>query len=225
LVTWDPDIFELRSYLSTGGILLKGRFLATGQEVAFLNVYGPCSNKPYFWNQLANSGLLSLPNLILGGDLNFILKAEEHWGGSFQPGPTEATYREIFATNNLIDVQPLCLMPTWRNGRTGSEAIARRLDRFFIAEAFLTSQILPATWVEYPFFSDHAPVLLKLIPPALHRATPYKFNYHWLQRADYTSLVKGVWSDHVFLAESNPQRRIAWKLSVLKSKQKSGSRI
>jgi hypothetical protein len=99
-VTWDPDLLELRSFLSSGGILLKGSFLATGQELAFLNVYGPCTNKPLFWNQLADSGLLSLPNLILGGDLNIILSADENWGGSFLSGPTEATYKELFDSNN-----------------------------------------------------------------------------------------------------------------------------
>jgi hypothetical protein len=139
LVTWNPDLFELQPFLSCGGILLKGRFLATGQEVAFLNIYGPCTNKPFFWNKLANSGLLSLPNLILGGDLNFILKADEHWGGSFLPGPTDSSISELFTSHNLIDIQPPCLVPTWRNGRSGSEAIARRLDRFYVADSFLTS--------------------------------------------------------------------------------------
>jgi hypothetical protein len=147
LVAWDPDLFVLRPFLSKGGILLTGRYLPTGQEMAFLNVYGPCSNRPLFWKLLAESGLLSLPNLILGGDLNIILAAGEHWGGPFLPGPTEASYRELFASNNLIDVQPPCLVPTWRNGRTGKEAIARRLDRFLVAEAFLTSSTFhPRGW-------------------------------------------------------------------------------
>jgi hypothetical protein len=113
LVAWDPDLFVLRPFMSKGGILLTGHYLPTGQEMAFLNVYGPCSNRPLFWKLLAESGLLSLPNLILGGDLNIILAAGEHWGGPFLPGPTEASYRALFAANNLIDVQPPCLVPTW----------------------------------------------------------------------------------------------------------------
>jgi hypothetical protein len=59
------------------------------------------------------------------------------------------------------------------------------------------------------------------MPPALHRATPFKFNHHWLMHADYSSLVHGVWSDKRFLAEDNPQRRIAWKLKFLKAVTKA----
>jgi endonuclease/exonuclease/phosphatase family metal-dependent hydrolase len=128
--------------------------------MAFLNVYGPCSNRPLFWKLLAESGLLSIPNLVLGGDLNIILSAEEHWGGTYLPGHPEASYRSLFAANNLIDVQPTCLAPTWRNGRTGKDAIARRLDRFLVAETFLSSATRPSSWIEFPFVSDHAPILL-----------------------------------------------------------------
>jgi hypothetical protein len=191
--------------------------LATNQELALLNVYGPCSEKLLFWTQLSKSGLLSLPNLILGGDLNITLSAQEHWGGSFLPGPAEASYKEIFDTNNLIDVQPIRLSPTWRNGRAGPDAIARRLDRFFVADSFLSSSVAPSSWVASPFFSDHAPVLLQLLPP-IHRPTPFKFNHLWLESDSYSDLVHSVWNDHQFLAEVNPQIRLVWKLKVLKTR-------
>jgi hypothetical protein len=220
LVAWNPDLLSLNSFMTKGGILLSGRYLPTGQEMAFLNVYGPCSNRPHFWNQLAASGLLSLPNLILGGDLNIILSADEHWGGPYLPGHSETSYKAIFAANNLTDIKPLSLAPTWRNGRSGNAAIARRLDRFLVAEAYLSSATCPSSWVEFPFVSDHAPILLQLTPPKLHRSTPFKFNHHWLERADYTALVHQVWRDNCFKAELNPQRRLVWKLQVLKQKSK-----
>ena len=44
LVAWDPSLFDLRPILTSGGILLLGCCLATTQEMAFLNIYGPCSD-------------------------------------------------------------------------------------------------------------------------------------------------------------------------------------
>jgi hypothetical protein len=165
LVAWDPNLFDLRPSLTTGGILCLGSCLATSREIAFLNIYGPCSDRKHFWSLLADSGILSIPYLIAGGDLNLILSAEENWGGGFVPGATEDFYRNIFVSNKLTDILPAQLTPTWRNGRSGTDAISRRLDRFFVAEEYLSSSDLPASWVEHPFFSDHAPIFLQLRSP------------------------------------------------------------
>jgi endonuclease/exonuclease/phosphatase family metal-dependent hydrolase len=132
LVAWDPGYFDLIPFLTCGGILMLGRCLATNQELAFLNVYGPCKDRRQFWTQLANSGILDLPNLILGGDLNVTLSSDEHWGGNPSPGSEAAFYKDLFSSKNLIDILPNKLVPTWRNGRTGNQAIARRLDRFLL---------------------------------------------------------------------------------------------
>jgi hypothetical protein len=45
LVAWDPFVFDLAPFLTIGGILLVGRYLVTNQELAFLNVYGPCVDR------------------------------------------------------------------------------------------------------------------------------------------------------------------------------------
>jgi hypothetical protein len=58
--------------------------------------------KTHFWSQLADSGILSLPNLIVGGDLNIYLEADESWGGAHLPVPTGAHFKEIFASNHLL---------------------------------------------------------------------------------------------------------------------------
>jgi len=84
----------------------------------------------------------------------------------------------------------------------------------------MTSSSSPSSKVEFPFVSDHAPILLNLLPPALHRSTPFKFNHLWMQSEDYVSLVREAWTDPCFMDEVNPQRRIAWKLKFLKSKTK-----
>jgi hypothetical protein len=113
LVAWDPGLFELRPFRLSGGILLLGCCLATTKELDFLNIYGPCSDRKRFWSLLADNGILSLPNLILGGDLNIILSAEENWGGNYLSGSSEIFYRELFASSNLIDILSTRLTPTW----------------------------------------------------------------------------------------------------------------
>jgi exonuclease III len=221
LVAWDPCFFDLSPYLTCGGLLLVGRCLATNQELAFINVYGPCISKLQFWSSLANSGILSIPNLILGGDLNITLSADEHWGGNPTPGPSNAFFRDLFSAFNLIDILPSRLLPTWRNGRSGNNAIARRLDRFLVSESFLSSPTVPSSWVVLPFFSDHAPIILKLNSRPRCITYPFKFNHHWLSSPDYTDLVQSVWTDPIFLNESDPQLRLIWKLKALKFHSKS----
>jgi hypothetical protein len=221
MVAWDPSLYNLKPFLTSGGILILGTCLASKQEIALLNVYGPCVDKHNFWSNLDAIGLLSIPNLVIGGDLILILSAEENWGGSFLPGPSEDFFKGLFDSNHLIDVRPSRLTPTWRNGRSGSAEIARRLDRFLVAENILSTSGFPASWVEFPFVSDHAPILLRLRLPALHLSPPFKFNHGWLSSEAYSDLVHGVWSDPCFLSEANPQRRLVWKLSTLKSKSKA----
>jgi hypothetical protein len=74
--------------------------------------------------------------------------------------------------------------------------------------------------VEFPFLSDHAPVLLQLRHTELSRSSPFKFNHSWLTSTDYIELVKETWTDPLFNSEANPQIRLVWKLKVLKTKTK-----
>jgi hypothetical protein len=69
--------------------------------------------------------------------LNIIISSDEAWGGTFAPGLTEDYYRDLFLSKKLIDVKPIKMVPTWRNGRSGQEAIARRLDRCLVSEGLL----------------------------------------------------------------------------------------
>jgi hypothetical protein len=180
LVTWDPNIFELVPYLSCGGILLTGKMYSSKREITLLNIYGLCLERKRFWNNVADSRLLLHKNLIIAGDLNLTVSTGEVWGGSAQAGPLAGFFKAFFQNNKLIDIQPEKVVPTWRNGRTGVDSIAKRLDRFLISEELLTSVGLYRSWVEYPYVSDHAPVILQLEITPLFKAYPFKLNSQWL---------------------------------------------
>jgi hypothetical protein len=128
-------------------------------------------------------------------------------------------------TKNLLISSPGKVVPTWRNGRSGSDAIWKRLDRFLVSEDLLSSVGLYRSWVEYPFVSDHAPVLLQLEISPLFKAYPFKFNSQWLLDQNFSDLVHKLWTDPKFIGESGKQKRIVWKLKELKSKTKQWAKL
>jgi hypothetical protein len=203
------------------GVFITGLLFSHKFRIDTAQLYGPCSDKVLFWSKLAKSGILSLKNLILGGDLNLYFEAEESWGGAPGHDPSGARFKAIFENNSLLDIRPTVLSPTWRNGRMGLHSLARRLDRYFVAAELLASTGPISSWVESPFFSDHAPVILQLRLTEPPNPAPFKFNHSCLAMADYIELVKATWTDQLFNTDHNPQTRLVWKLKVLKSKDQA----
>jgi hypothetical protein len=137
LASWDPNIFTLVPSLTVGGLLLTGTCLSNNMEIALLNFYGSCVDKRRFWNLVADSRLLSIKNLILAGDLNITLASDETWGEGAVVGSSNDYYKLFFQNKSLIDIEPVKVVPTWRNGRLGTNAIWKRLDRFLVSEDLL----------------------------------------------------------------------------------------
>jgi hypothetical protein len=104
LVSWDPYLFNLVHYLTCGGILLTCYVIATKREIISLNIYGLCMECKRFWNHLVDSGLLTIKNLVVAGDLNLTVSTEEVWGRSSNSGSLPGFFRAFFQAHRLIDV-------------------------------------------------------------------------------------------------------------------------
>jgi hypothetical protein len=142
------------------------------------------------------------------------------WGEVALPDPLADFFKNLFTSNQLVDVKPAVLMPTWRNGRRGVEEIHKRLDRAYVSESLLCDVARYRSWVELPFVSDHAPVILQLDYGYKPVAYPFKFNPTCLQEESFCDLVRVVWGTQQEAEEAGAQRRLTRKLSLLKARVK-----
>lgn len=62
-----PIPLDTDSALCFVGILLTGSIIGLKEPVHLLDIYGPYDDRWDFWEAASNSGLLKLPNLIMGG--------------------------------------------------------------------------------------------------------------------------------------------------------------
>ena len=76
---WNLKLIKCKSFHTVAGILLKALIRGSTFPLSILNCYGPYLHREAFWNSVARGGLLSLPNLILAGDLNLTLNVSEIW--------------------------------------------------------------------------------------------------------------------------------------------------
>jgi len=163
------------------------------------------------------SRLVDPKKFILAGDLNLTLSTGEIWGDASSLGLLASFFNNYFHKNMLIDIVPRKVVPTWRNGRTRAYLIAKRLDISFLSEDLIASVGIYRAWVEFPFISDHAPILLQLDLPPLYKAFPYKFNPLWIKEQCFISMVQKLWNDPLYMQETGKQIRFVWKLKYLKA--------
>lgn len=92
-----------------------------------------------------------------------------------------------------MDITPLVMKPTWRNGSASPAGIAKRLDRFLISDQLMEGAIRSRSWVISSRISDHNLVFLQLVGLDLSPKFPFKFNHAWLKEKDFKQLVEDCW--------------------------------
>jgi endonuclease/exonuclease/phosphatase family metal-dependent hydrolase len=162
LTAWNPVKDDCNAFLTPAGILLEGVVKDINKSLKVINCYGPYAEREVFWENIKRVGILKEQNLILGGDLNLTTSSREVWGAHARSDPLQLYFNQLFQVEGLVDVEPLKVLPTWRNGRRGHNYIAKRLDRFLISEDLVMSGIRYRSWVCNTKISDHMPVILHL---------------------------------------------------------------
>ena len=130
------------------------------EPLHILNVYGPYREREFFWNNALRGGLLNLPYLVLGGDLNLTLHSSKIWGSKATLDPLSYHFISLFETAGLVDVAPLVTGPTWRNGWYSILDIGKRLDIFMVADHLVPLLPQDRVWTRTSEIFDHYPICL-----------------------------------------------------------------
>jgi hypothetical protein len=204
-------------FFTPAGILLEGVVKDLNLNLKLINCYGPYSDREVFWEGIKREGILNEDNLILGGDLNFTTSSREVWGEHARVDPLQLYFSQLIQVGGLVDVEPVKLLPTWRNGRKGHDYIAKRLDRFLVSENLVSSGIRYRSWVCNVKISDHMPVIIHLEQGNDIVSYPFKFNAVWLEDPDFVNLVRTNWVGLLGTEVLNPMDSLVKKLKLLKS--------
>lgn len=114
------------------------------QIIVIYNIYAPnhFRDKERCWEEIKVSmNAEENTNIMLGGDLNLVLHANEKRGGIFSPDPFRTQLEDITHDQDLVDIIPKNRRYTWSNRRLGTCNIMERLDRIIINVMLLSSFI------------------------------------------------------------------------------------
>jgi hypothetical protein len=87
------------------------------------------------------------------------------WGINARSDPLAAYFNKMIQGEGLIDLEPVNLLPTWRNGRGNQDSVEKRLDRFLISESLMDSRHCFRSWVVNVNIYDHMLVVFQMEPP------------------------------------------------------------
>ena len=215
LSSWNPHITQCKAFHSFASILLKDRFKGDDYFFSILNYYGPYTNRVTFWDNVLAGGIFKYPNLILDGDLNFTFSDSDIWGINARMDHMVHYFKYLLDSSNMVELNPYHTGPTWRNGRTGTEGVSKRLERFLVSLQLIPVLNSYHSWI-HPFeISHHYPVCLEWsLSPSCHNY-PFKFNRAWLLEQGFPDIVHSSWNSQLHCS-LDPMTSLTCKLKSLK---------
>lgn len=136
-------------------------------------------------------------NLIITGDLNLVMHANEKRGGNFIPDPFRSQFEAIMQEHDLVDIRPKNRRYTWSNRRIGAGNIMERLDRFLISVAYMSTFSTGHSNILNVSASDHYPITLTLHSQCQLGPIPFKYCSIWNRSSAAKDVVQQAWVQHV----------------------------
>eukprot|EP00253_Pinus_taeda_P003998 PITA_03998 len=180
---WDSSKYDLiHEECCPHWLLTKLVHKESGHQVSMFNLYAPVlpSEKKICWDSLQSYLSLHNPgNIIIAGDLNVTLAAEEKKGGSLVRDLAREWVEDFILDWELEDIKPTSGKFTWSNKRIGPSHIAAHLDRFLVQSSFLicglmaTSKILSkfsSLWIHQEGFQE---VVSEVWNRQVHEGSPF----------------------------------------------------
>jgi hypothetical protein len=84
-----------------------------------------------------------------------------------------------------VNVEPLPIRPTWYNGRSGSDGVAKGLDKFLVSKHLIESNENYWSWIVLDGMAqeilDHTPIFLPLGSKKMKFHSIFKFSHLWVK--------------------------------------------
>ena len=78
VVVWNPKTCFFKPFMTCDGILLEEKGPGFENFFHLLNIYAHYKDRTQFWDKIEDSGLFSVENLVIAGDLNLTLHSFEN---------------------------------------------------------------------------------------------------------------------------------------------------
>lgn len=177
---WDTVKYDLISFEACmHWIFTSLLHKETGRLVSLFNLYVLVllGEKRNCWDSIKEFLLSNdLENIIIGGDLNVTLAADEKKGGSIVRDLAREWVEDIMLDWELEDTKPTRGKYTWSNKRVGPGHIAARLDSFLVQSSFMLLGLMLSSSILPHSLSDHKPILLEILQDRNLGSIPFRFS-------------------------------------------------
>lgn len=89
--------------------------------------------------------------------MNFSIGVLESSGECVRPDILFNFFSHLLTSSKLIDIHPIKLKLTWRKKGLGEDMVAKRINRFLLALAWVSKQSLLQQWIRVRGESYHSP--------------------------------------------------------------------